>query len=590
MILNSLYHVEVTITRLAIEGEYKENCLFAGLAIYQSLREDILFCSNRSFWNSNMTNRIKDTNHTIAPSGDMTLVIYAIKNYTTILTSFIFNLSNCNGVAINPCEYEVYCGWHSSTLVLCKSYLDSLTTINTEFKLEIQNMTHFESLHKILYAESYLLTLTQMTDSCSQIYFSSSVRARTQNIFQDRYHINFSGEACFVIIIPEIDNLKNEMRNWALYASYVGKINRLEALHVLGKGILIENHLDKYKQKQEKYNKIVIEEKDFQTKYKVIVHDDATLRIKTLSAINHDKDTKLNKIFLALQGGSYSSLLVSLFIHQLESFNVSGILSTLTSWQMFNTMSSNYIVPLINIDTKDKTKQSLNILTNLNSVPYGYSLYLEIKANSFLSYTNNVIVGLLKLQTKFCINKCVVWSNLSRFINDLKECNTLVSSDISDTKGLFAEIYDNHCSTKSTLDWSMYLYASDLLTSRGLEVLLTGIYEKADIHFYHHNYSIQTNEDQLIIKWQDKGTVQRVNTSLLLNGKQYYIFSENKIQRKVYSWNQAKELCIKHESNLPIFSSQSDVQDLEDIILRAAWTGPMRMIFIGLQVRTRCFN
>ena len=62
---------------------------------------------------------------------------------------------------------------------------------------------------------------------------------------------------------------------------------------------------------------------------------------------------------------------VSLFMHQLEVFNVSGILSTLTSWQMFNIMSSNYIVPFKIIDTKDKTKQSLNILTNLNSVPYG---------------------------------------------------------------------------------------------------------------------------------------------------------------------------------------------------------------------------
>ena len=38
-------------------------------------------------------------------------------------------------------------------------------------------------------------------------------------------------------------------------------------------------------------------------------------------------------------------------MHQLEVFNVSGILSTLTSWQMFNIMSSNYIVPFKTIDT-----------------------------------------------------------------------------------------------------------------------------------------------------------------------------------------------------------------------------------------------
>ena len=181
----------MTITRLVIEGEYKENCLFAGLAIYERLREDILFCSNRSFWNNNPADTMKDTNHTISPSADMSLVIYAIKNHTTIFISLIFNLSTCNGVAINPCEYEVYCGRPSSTLTVCKSYLDSLTDANTEHKLEIQNVTQFESLHKILYGVAYSSILKQKTDSCSQIYISSSVKARKQNIFRDRYHIYF---------------------------------------------------------------------------------------------------------------------------------------------------------------------------------------------------------------------------------------------------------------------------------------------------------------------------------------------------------------------------------------------------------------
>ena len=571
---------------MAIEGEYKGNCLFAGLAIYQNFREDIRFCSNRSFWNGT-----SDTKHTISPSDNMSLVIYAIKYYTTIVTTLMFNLSTCNGVAINPCECDIYCGANFSMSQFCKSYLDSFTTTKTDFKLEIQNrsITMVESLHKIISMKTHVLKLKQKIGSCSQIYFSSSVRARTRNIFQDRYHIYFSGEGCLNIINAEIDTLKNEIRNQVLHSTYVGKINRFELFHVLGKGILIEHHLHKITLKQEKYrksNRIVIEEKDFQTKYKIVVHDAATLRVGTLSIIDRDKDTKVNKIFLKLKGGSYSSVLISLYMHQLEVFNVSGILSTLTSWQMFNIISSNYIVPFKTIDTKDKTKQSLNILTNLNSVPYGYSLYLAIKGNIFPLHTNNAIVAILKLQTKFCIYKCSIRNNLTGIIFGQKYCKTLVSSDIFDTKGLIAEIYDNHCTTKSTLDWSMDLYASDLLTSGGLEVLLPGIYEKAAVQFYYHNYSIGRNEDQLIIKWQDKRIVRRVNTSLLLNGKQYYIFYENMIKRKVYSWKEANELCIKYESNLPIFGSQSDVQDLVDIILRAAWTGPMRMIFIGLQVKS----
>ena len=129
---------------------------------------------------------------------------------------------------------------------------------------------------------------------------------------------------------------------------------------------------------------------------------------------------------------------------------------------------------------------------------------------------------------------------------------------INRSRPVIAEIYDNHCTTKSTLDWSMDLYTSDLLTSGGLEVLLPGIYEKAEVCFYYHNYSIGRNEDHLIIKWQDKRIVQRVNNSLLLNGKQYYIFYENMIQSQVYSWKEANDLCIKYKSNLPIFGSQSD--------------------------------
>ena len=60
-------------------------------------------------------------------------------------------------------------------------------------------------------------------------------------------------------------------------------------------------------------------------------------------------------------------------------------------------------------------------------------------------------------------------------------------------------------------------------------------------------------------------------------------------QRTVYSWEEAENLCSQYDSHLPIFSSQSDVQDLADIILRAAWTGPIRMIFIGLRVSRDIF-
>ena len=156
--------------------------------------------------------------------------------------------------------------------------------------------------------------------------------------------------------------------------------------------------------------------------------------------------------------------------------------------------------------------------------------------------------------------------------------------EISVNKGLFTKIYDNHCRHQSTLDWSMDLFTSNFLQSRSLKIQLPGIYEKAKVYIYYHNYSIDGTQDQLMIRLPDERILKIINTSLLLNGKRYFIFSETMDQRMAYSWEEAEKLCSQNESHLPIFSSQSDVQDSVDIILRAAWSGPIRMVYIGLKV------
>ena len=135
----------------------------------------------------------------------------------------------------------------------------------------------------------------------------------------------------------------------------------------------------------------------------------------------------------------------------------------------------------------------------------------------------------------------------------------------------------------------MDLFTSNFLQSRSLKIQLPGIYEKAEVYIYYHNYSIDEKEDQLLIRLQDERILKFINTSLFLNHKRYYIFPETMNQRTVYSWEEAEKLCSQYESHLPIFSSQSDVQNIADIILRAAWTGPIRMIFIGLRVSRDIF-
>ena len=64
------------------------------------------------------------------------------------------------------------------------------------------------------------------------------------------------------------------MGDWALYASSVGKINRLETLQIIGTGKIIIHQLQKYVLKKQKNTEILIDEKDFNTKYKVLLQCD----------------------------------------------------------------------------------------------------------------------------------------------------------------------------------------------------------------------------------------------------------------------------------------------------------------------------
>ena len=391
--------MEVTITKLNIEGEYKGNCLLAGLTIYEGVREDLLFCSNRSFWNSNT----RDTNHTLSPTDDMSLILYSIKNYTSVSASLVLTLSHCTGVMINPCEYEAYCGDTSPNWRICKQYLKRLTTPYVQFNKESQHFNFFQSLHKIDLIIVKSLSLKVKTDSCVQLYASSFVKARKQNIFQELYHKYFLRGVCIFTITPDINSSKILIGNLALYASFVGKINRLETLRILGLGKIVFHQLEKYMPRKENDNSrrkvILIEEKDFNTKYKVILQYDIKLKIEILSGIGHNKGTRLNQITLGFQGGSDSTLLISLLVGHLGMLKENGLMSTLTSWEMFNIMSPDYILPLLNIGTIGKTKQLMNILTKINSGVYGYSLNIEITGSSFHTLTNNSVLANLKIQT-----------------------------------------------------------------------------------------------------------------------------------------------------------------------------------------------
>ena len=278
-----------------------------------------------------------------------------------------------------------------------------------------------------------------------------------------------------------------------MYASYIGKINKLEGLKLSGLGHIITNYLEKYSLWKEKNTEILIEEKDFNTKYEISFRYDIKFNFDFVSGVHTVKDTELNQINLMFQGGSNSAVLVTLMVHHLQILKEGSFVPTLPPWQMVNIVYKNYLVPLLNIHTNSNTKQLLNILNKFNSVAYGYSLHPEMEGNPFYSSKQKAILAKLKIQTAFCIPKCIVSNN--KKIMDLKHCNYLIASEITNDTTLFAKIYDDHCINQSTLDWSMDLHVSDILESRGLEILLPGIYEKAEIHIYDQKSLVGENED-----------------------------------------------------------------------------------------------
>ena len=218
--------------------------------------------------------------------------------------------------------------------------------------------------------------------------------------------------------------------------------------------------------------------------------------------------------------------------------------------------------------------------------------------------------GKINIQSKFCILKC----DKSGFTPiELKYCTILKPGGSENDLPLFRKIYGFNCCGGRTLDWSKNLKMSDLKEKGSLRILLPGIYEKIYVKLPDMStLNIQRNEAHLKVSWHDKEIMKSVPISLQLHNKQYYIFAETLLtdkmphnitftpyqnepqfmfpkihtQRSIYSWDEAEDFCIQHGGHLPSFSSQSDVDDLMNILIHAAWTGPIRMIHIGLKVST----
>ena len=106
--------------------------MFAGLAIYEEQREHLLLCTCRSLWANKTITKIGNHQSIVSKTRYVILVLYYMRNYTTVVATFNITTSRCTGILINPSEFEAYCSlWlHIKTknMSLCDSYLQSFSS------------------------------------------------------------------------------------------------------------------------------------------------------------------------------------------------------------------------------------------------------------------------------------------------------------------------------------------------------------------------------------------------------------------------------------------------------------------------------
>ena len=164
--------VQLSITKLQIDGEYKGNCLFAGLAIYQEQREDLLLCTNRSLWTNKTITITGNQQSFVSKTSCVILVHYDMRKYTKAMVTFTITTSKCTGILINPCEFEAYCSiWLLTNLSLCDSYLKSFSSKYVKVVKEERY---------VMVSMNLILVQNNQTDykTCIHLILSSNVIAR----------------------------------------------------------------------------------------------------------------------------------------------------------------------------------------------------------------------------------------------------------------------------------------------------------------------------------------------------------------------------------------------------------------------------
>ena len=546
-------NVQLSLNKYQIQGSYKGNCLFAGLAIYQGLKEDLLLCSNRTLWTEKTMNITENQQSVVSSTSQIMLVLYSVRYFTMSKAFFKITTTKCTGILINPCDYKAYCSlWAGINMLSCDTYLESLSS--NQFIIKKEEIGGVVSMN--LHLEN--VTLEHSTVSCVHIYLSSQVIARLKNVYENDFKYNRYAADCFVNIHIKSDTMISDS---VLTSKYQGSIRKAETLEISGHGNVITRN---FFMEEHQFVRLDVE----QCRYRVrVAYTEASVNLESMS----ERSTgRIMTCTLKVKGGSSSIMILRFVMLKSQNYLVQGESPSLFSWTSCKKESTKYQI----------FKSYNDLITSL-SIIYGQILNIEQRiGNSRLDTTVTI-----EIRSQFCVFSC----GFMQFSNR-RYCGVLNKNDPFDSEGLSSKLYSSKYAGNTfirDLYWKQILKLSHFYDTKVLaRVLLPGIYKQVIIRISHTpTISLPSNPfSYLDVTWTDTNILEKVDISLQLNKKKYQIFTQPSDSNKMYTWMEAEDKCVKHGAHLPSFSSQSDVQDLVDIILRAVWTGPIRMIVIGLKV------
>ena len=531
------------------------SCTFAGLSFHQLEHEYLLFCKNEDAALSYFQKQFASYNES------MTAVLYATDGYVSVNCSLNITTTSCTGITINTCELYLYC--QTSKLKhdwFCLPYLKLLSSSDklelwTEDIVEI----YYSRISDTRIVEGKGLILNQSPESCLMFHLSNMVSPQYHEIIKSKYFSYFLSVSCSLTLY--YDTKKAAEQN-VILTQIDGHIQEWDGLYIEGKGLMMsENYHER--SATDANNTLDTSEPLTQA-----IHLSYLMRNRIADISLHilsDPSSLAGRFriryFTTLGTGSVMILKVS------KQKKYSAYFQSLSEWQQVASEYLGNAFPLNNSIIREHARLT-DIYIDDKYLREILSLRLHIKVlNLPVNVTDGFITTII-FQTKYCVKK---WLDCDSYLND----------------EIFYEAHLNKCSVNHTLEWQMPLTASTFRAEQSLNVSLGGYIRTAKFDFDELSPSVVAScpKCYFMIRWIDNKILAAVSDTLILDSKQYSIYPSTETSRRRYSWHEAEQFCDEHGAHLPSFSGKIDVLNLIRILERAVWTGPIRNIFIGLDIK-----